>query len=69
MEGGVPRRKKDYTPGEELPILKMHLLEKLQVSWICDQCGLEPATFQTWQKEFFEKGALVFEKHHTKLSE
>lgn len=56
------RERKNYTPGEKVAILKRHLLEKVPVSELCDERGLNPTVFYGWQKLLFENGAAAFEK-------
>ena len=49
------------TPLEKVAALKRHLLEKIPVSTICDELGIAPTLFYSWQKEFFENGHTLFE--------
>jgi hypothetical protein len=35
-------------------------LDKVPVSDLCDELGLQPTVFYRWQKEFFENGAASF---------
>ena len=58
----MSRKRKHYSPEEKINILKKHLLEKVPVSDLCDQHGLHPTVFHRWLKEFFENGALAFQK-------
>jgi len=58
----MSKKRKNYTPEEKVGILKQHLLEKVAVSDLCDQHGLHPTVFHRWLKEFFENGALAFQK-------
>lgn len=58
----MSRKRKNYTPEEKVAILKRHLLEKVPVSDLCDELGLNPTVFYGWQKLFFENGAAAFEK-------
>lgn len=46
---------------EKVSILREHFLDKVPISQVCDKHGLNPTVFYRWQKELFEKGALVFE--------
>lgn len=55
---GLRRR---FTASEKVAILRQHLVEKVPVSEVCDQHGLNPTVFYRWQKEFFENGAAAFE--------
>ena len=59
----MSRTRKHYTPEQKVAILKRHLVEKTPVSDLCDELGLNPNVFYTWQKQFFENGAAaVFDK-------
>ena len=55
------KRRPNFTPSEKVSILRRHLIEKVPVSDLCDEHGLQPAQFYTWQKQFFENGAAAFE--------
>ena len=57
------KKRKNYTPEEKFQILKSHLVNKRPVSEICDQYDLQPTVFYRWQKQFFEKGASVFQSN------
>jgi transposase len=58
----MSRTRKNYSPEEKVAILKRHLVEKVPVSDLCDELGLNPTVFYAWQKLFFENGAATFEK-------
>ena len=53
--------RKHYPAAEKVAILRCHLLDKVPVSEICEEKGLQPTVFYRWQKEFFENGAAAFE--------
>lgn len=57
----MKKQRKNYTPEEKVSILRKHLVEGTPVSELCDQYQLQPTVFYRWQKQFFEKGAVVFE--------
>ncbi len=52
------RRK--FTGEEKVAILRRHLVEKMPVSDVCEQAGINPTLFYRWQKELFENGAAAF---------
>jgi transposase len=54
-----PRR--HFSGAEKVAILKRHLVEKVAVSTLCDEHGLQPAQIYTWLKEFFENGHAAFD--------
>jgi len=58
----MTRKRKQYTGGEKLAILRKHLLEGIAVSEICDEHDLQPTVFYRWQKQLFEEGAIVFRR-------
>jgi len=58
----MTQKRRNYTPEEKVSILRKHLLEKAPVSDLCDQHGLHSTVFHRWLKDFFEKGALAFQK-------
>ena len=51
------KERKHYTAEEKVAILRRHLLDKVPVSDLCEELGLQPTVFYRWQKEFFENGA------------
>ena len=55
------KERKHYGAEEKVAILRRHLVEKVPVSDVCEQYGLQPTVFYRWQKEFFENGAAAFE--------
>ena len=55
------KERKHYTAEEKVAILRRHLLDKVPVSDLCEEHGLQPTVFYRWQKEFFENGATAFQ--------
>jgi len=58
----MSEKRRHFSPEEKVGILKKHLLEKVPVSSLCDHYGIHPTMFHRWLKEFFEGGALVFQR-------
>ena len=58
------RRK--FSAQQKVQILRQHLVEKVPISGVCDQNGIQPTQFYQWQKVFFENGAAAFEKSSDK---
>ena len=50
------------TAEEKVSILRRHFVEKVPVSTLCDEHGLNPTVLYRWQREFFENGAAAFER-------
>ena len=53
--------RKKFSASEKVAILRRHLLDKVPVSDLCDELGLNPTVFYRWQKEFFEHGSAALE--------
>ena len=56
------KERRRYSGQEKVRILKRHLVDRVAVSDLCDEYGLNPNVFYRWQKEFFENGAAAFER-------
>ena len=56
------KSRRNYTPEEKVAILRKHFIEKVTVSELCDRYNLQPTVFYRWQKQFFENGALAFQR-------
>jgi transposase-like protein len=56
------KERKNYTSQEKVAIIRKHLIEHAAVSEICEQHHIQPTQFYRWQQEFFENGALAFER-------
>lgn len=59
----MTKQRKHFTPEEKVSILRRHLLEKVPVSSVCEEAGIQPSLFYQWQKQFFENGAAAFQNH------
>ena len=46
---------------EKVAVLKRHLLEGIPVSTLCDELGIKPTVFYSWQRLLFENAHLAFE--------
>jgi transposase len=57
----MKKDRKHYTAEEKVSILRRHFLDKVPVSELCEELGLQPTVFYRWQKEFFENGAAAFQ--------
>lgn len=58
----MSNKRKKFSHEEKVRLLRLHLVEKVPVSDICDQHGLNPNVFYRWQQQFFENGSAAFEK-------
>lgn len=53
--------RRHFTGADKVAILKRHLIDKVPVSDLCDELGLQVSQFYNWQQLFFENGHLAFE--------
>ena len=51
------KKRKQYSAQQKVAILRKHLLDKIPVSDLCDEYGLQPTVFYRWQKQLFEQAA------------
>ena len=49
------KERKHYTAEEKVAILRRHLLDKVPVSDLCEELGLQPTVFYRWQKRVFRE--------------
>ena len=64
------KKKRQYYTGEQkVSILKRHLVEREDVSKICDELKLHPTVFYDWQRRFFENGVKAFESQENREEE
>jgi transposase-like protein len=56
----MSRTRRQFTGKEKVVALKRHLVEGTPVSDLCDELGIRPSQFYTWQKRFFEHGETAF---------
>jgi len=61
-------KRRRFSPEEKVRIFKRCLVDKVPVSDLCDEYHLNPVVFYRWQKEFFENGALAFERKNDSRS-
>ena len=48
--------------GEILRILKRHLVDRVEISKICEEENIQPSQFYRWQGMLFSDGAAIFER-------
>ena len=56
------RQGRRFTGTEKSGAIKRHLIDKVALSDLCDELGLQPTPFYQWQKQLFENGAKAFEQ-------
>ena len=45
---------------DKLAAVRRHLIENAPISDLCDELGIKPTLYYTWQKQLFENGELAF---------
>jgi len=60
------RKRKRFGAEERVRVLRRHLVDKVPVSELCEEYGIQPTVFYRWQKQFFENGAAAFERQSPK---
>lgn len=62
------KKKQVYSPELKLELLKAHLIDKKNVSDLCQSHGIKPSLFYLWQQELFKDGHRLFgPQEHTKI--
>jgi len=59
----MKRQRRNFTGQEKVALLRRYLVEKVPVSQVCEEAGVQPTQFYQWQKQFFENGATAFERN------
>lgn len=55
------QKRRRFTAEQKVSILRKHLVEGTPVSDVCEESGIKPAQYYSWQKQFFENGAAAFQ--------
>lgn len=55
------RKRRRFSGAEKVALLKRHLVEKEDISAICESEKIHPTMFYEWQRKFFEHGARAFD--------
>ncbi len=59
---GATRKKKRWSPEEIAAVMRRVLMDKIEVSAVCEEAGCCPSQVYRRQKTFFDQGAMVFER-------
>jgi transposase len=63
----MTRSRRTFTAQEKLAVVRRHLVDRVPVSDLCDELGLQPTQIYTWQKQLFDNGESAFFKPGRKL--
>src|SRR3972149_10156371 len=58
----MEKQRKHFTAADKVKRVRRHLVEKVPVSQVCDDAGIQPTQFYRWQQIFFENGTAAFER-------
>jgi len=62
------KKKQFYSPELKLELLKAHLVDKKNVTDLCQSHGIKPSLFYLWQQELFKDAHRLFgPQEHTKI--
>lgn len=51
---------RSHSPELKIKVLRRHIMDKVPVSELCEEHDIKPSVFYSWQKDLFERGAVVF---------
>ena len=49
------KKRRSHSSADKATILRRHLADKVPVSDLCEEFGIQPSVFYAWQKQLFEK--------------
>ena len=47
---------------DKVAAVRQHLIENTPISDLCDELGIKPTQYYTWQKQLFENGERAFQR-------
>lgn len=56
------RKRRRFSAEEKLNAVRRHLMDKVPISDLCDELGLQPTQIYQWQKQLFDNGGGAFDK-------
>jgi len=58
----MTRSRRTFTSQEKAAVVKRYLVDRIPVSDLCDELGLQPTQIYQWQKQLFENAHAAFAK-------
>jgi transposase-like protein len=55
------KTRRSFTADQKAAIVRRHLVDKVPVSNLCDEYGIQPSMFYNWQKVRLDSAARAFE--------
>lgn len=62
------KKHRAHSPVFKVKVLRKHLIDKVPVSEVCEEHDIKPSVFYSWQKELFDRCAVVFESNKANAS-
>jgi transposase-like protein len=56
------KQRKHFTSEDKVKALRRHLVEKVPISDLCEELGIQPTQFYRWQQTLFENAPATFER-------
>lgn len=56
----MTRSRRTFTAQEKAAVVKRYLVDKIPVSDLCDELGLQPTQVYQWQKQLFDNAEAAF---------
>jgi transposase len=53
------KKRNNRSPEEKATLLRRHHVDKVPVTTICEEAGLQPSVFYAWQRDLFERAPHV----------
>ena len=53
--------RRHFKTAEKIKILKRHLVEGQPISEVCDEHGIQPSRFYSWQTQLFQNATMIFD--------
>jgi transposase len=50
-------KRRQFTPDEKAAIVRQHLIEKVEISALCEQHDIQPSLYYLWRNQLFEHAA------------
>jgi transposase len=57
----MPRKRRNFTPEQKAEIVRRYMVDKVPVSDLCEEYGIQPSVFHSWHKQVTDNLAALFE--------
>ena len=58
----MTRSRRHFENEEKAAVVRRHLVDKVSISDLCDELGLQPTQIYQWQKQLFDNASAAFQK-------